>query len=101
MNAPFDRTRTSGAVVRAHYEAVALKTLLSIWRRKLLILAICLGAGGLALVAGLVLPKTYAAEAMIQIDFAQVNARETGATLNLDPASLVESWARRLRSHDV
>ncbi len=94
-----------GRSLTAHYEAVTGHALAVLWRRKLMIAAI---AGLSALAAGaasLALPPSYVAEVLLQFDFGQTqDVRGTGKSgpqIALEPASVVESEARIIRSFAI
>ncbi|GJE18446.1 GumC family protein [Methylobacterium marchantiae] len=93
-------------VVRHHYEGVAFGAAKVVWRRRLLILSM-MAAGLLGgLVALALLPRTYTADAIVQLDFGRdeqgrgtSSFQSTGPTL--DAAAIVESEARLLRSRAI
>ncbi|MRI54178.1 lipopolysaccharide biosynthesis protein [Methylobacterium sp. DB1607] len=94
-----------GRSLTAHYEAVTGHALSVLWRRKLMIASI---AGLSALAAGaasLALPPSYVAEVLLQFDFGQTqDVRGTGKSgpqIALEPASVVESEARIIRSFAI
>lgn len=104
---PFHEADPPGArpSLTAHYEAVTGHALAVLWRRKLMIAAI---AGLSALAAGaasMALPPSYVAEVLLQFDFGQTqDVRGTGKSgpqIALEPASVVESEARIIRSFAI
>lgn len=104
---PFHEAEPSGGrpSLTAHYEAVTGHALAVLWRRRFMIAAI---AGLSALAAGaasLALPPSYTAEVLLQFDFGQTqDVRGTGKSgpqIALEPASVVESEARIIRSFAI
>lgn len=94
-----------GRSLTSHYEAVTGHALAVLWRRRIMIASI---AGLSALAAGaasLALPPSYTAEVLLQFDFGQTqDVRGTGKSgpqIALEPASVVESEARIIRSFAI
>lgn len=94
-----------GRSLTAHYEAVTGHALAVLWRRRIMIASI---AGLSALAAGaasMALPPSYVAEVLLQFDFGQTqDVRGTGKSgpqIALEPASVVESEARIIRSFAI
>ncbi len=94
-----------GRSLTSHYEAVTGHALAVLWRRRLMIASV---AGLSALAAGaasLALPPSYTAEVLLQFDFGQTqDVRGTGKSgpqIALEPASVVESEARIIRSFAI
>lgn len=93
--------------LKAHYEERAGRNLKVLWRRRRLIAGIVAGSVAAAVVLVLfVLPKTYTAETLLQIDFGGGEAvgpaevrKEKVATL--DAITLVESEARVIKSRAI
>jgi uncharacterized protein involved in exopolysaccharide biosynthesis/Mrp family chromosome partitioning ATPase len=89
--------------LRSHYEAVTLRFLHALWRRKWLVSALVLAA----LCAGLFLlpflPKQYSSHALIKLDLNKSNPAEDAAPANvvLDPAALIEGEATLIRSRAI
>lgn len=81
------------------YEAYAIETLRTLWRRKYL-LGACVGGGLiLALILIAIAPKTYTATATIQFDFARVEVSKFAPpSAMMDAALLVEGQAQILRT---
>ncbi len=89
----------------AHYEAVTGHALGVLWRRRLMIAA-CAALSAIAVgAASLAMPPSYVAEVLLQFDFGQTqDVRGTGKSgpqIALEPASVVESEARIIRSFAV
>lgn len=95
------RAHRPPATLASHYDAVAFGVLAMLWRRRLLILAIGLAATLLAAIILTVTPQRYAADMMLQFDFARdepVSGARSGPNVSLDASSVVESEARIIRS---
>ncbi|HJE23213.1 MAG TPA: exopolysaccharide transport family protein [Methylorubrum populi] len=104
---PFHEAEPSGGrpSLTAHYEAVTGHTLGVLWRRRLLI-ASCAVVSALGVgAASLAMPPSYVAEVLLQFDFGQTQdvrgAGKSGPQIALEPASVVESEARIIRSFAI
>jgi Mrp family chromosome partitioning ATPase len=94
MNEQFKIDNLEKSDLRAHYEDVAANTLLSIVRHKLLIGALVLVALVLASLVIPLLPRKYAAEALVHPDLFSLEAGGKGAPrASIDAVSLVASQA--------
>lgn len=95
------RDHRPATTLSSQYDAITFNVLAMFWRRRALIVSV---AAGFALIAALVLailPNRYAADLVLQFDFARDDATGTGksaGSVNLDPSSLIESEARIIRS---
>jgi uncharacterized protein involved in exopolysaccharide biosynthesis len=91
----------------SHYEKELKAKLATIWRQKLLVLTAVTAGLVLGILAIFVVPKSYMAEAYIHggvaappgISADQVS--NTGPSISWDPAQLVETRSRLLRSHQL
>jgi polysaccharide biosynthesis transport protein len=94
----------SYAPVRAYHEQAVGNTLLTLWRRRRVIIGavvLCLMAAGGALV---VLHKNYTAQATIQLDLGQREAtpfNEQPAGVTLDASAIVQGEASIIRSRMI
>src|SRR5665213_1198920 len=89
------------ASLRAHYEGIAHDSLLTVWRRKFMIVAIVAAAVLLASVALVLVGPHYTGEALIQLDFSREDPpARAGAQpiVSIDAVALVDSAARVIRS---
>ena len=95
---PVQAPRTETAV--AYYETVAFDTLRALWRHRILIAAFVAAGLLLATLALAFVERRYTAEAVIHLDFAQIDpARAKGPpSATMDASVLVESEARLIRS---
>jgi capsular polysaccharide biosynthesis protein len=87
--------------VRKHYEGIAYETLKTIWRRRLMILAILLAAFLLASTALVLVGPRYTAEALIDLNFNSLEPTARGTSqpaVAIDPVALVDGAARVIRS---
>lgn len=104
---PFHEADPSGGrpSLTAHYEAVTGRALAVLWRRRLMIAALAALSALAAGAATLTLPPSYVAEVLLQFDFGQTqDVRGTGKSgpqIALEPASVVESEARIIRSFAI
>jgi uncharacterized protein involved in exopolysaccharide biosynthesis len=83
-------------------------TFASLWRRKLPIVAIVAAALALGIIAVLVMPKRYTAEAYIRGGFPTSNAvaagddkRSAAPSISLDLERVIETQSRLLQSHQL
>ena len=93
----------SGPPLRSYYEAKAFDFLAALVRRRLIIIAITIAAVSLALCAIPFMAKQYTADALIQLDLNQLRPPTAAGVPNvaLDPAAMVESEARIIRSRTI
>ena len=96
--------KRSSISLAANREQIAASTLMSIWRRRYLIVLMVLLGLAASVAALMLMPKVYSSEAVIQLELAhRTTARPAGGppTVVLDPAALVQNEARILRSRSL
>lgn len=100
---PIAEVQSDGVSLKSHYDASALAAVAALWRSKwwLLAIVVCALVAALAIIP--TLDKKYAADALIQLDLGQAQPSPLGAAANLalDPAAIVESEARIIRSRTI
>jgi uncharacterized protein involved in exopolysaccharide biosynthesis len=90
-----------------HTEVTLYLSLSSLWRRKLLIVAIVATALGLGIIAVLVMPQRYTAEAYIRgavtasDALAKNDEGSSAAIISLDLSRMIETQSLLLRSHQL
>jgi uncharacterized protein involved in exopolysaccharide biosynthesis len=90
-----------------HYEETLRLTVANLWQRKAFILATVATALVLGILAALLWPKRYTAEAYVRGSFAMPDAivgvgkANNGAYVNVDASLLVETRSRLLQSHQL
>jgi len=95
------RGQRSATTLASHYDAVTFDVLAMLLRRRVLIVSV---AAAIVLITALTLavsPNRYAADLVLQFDFAREDVGGPGkstGSVSLDPASIVESEARIIRS---
>src|SRR5262245_40460417 len=86
------------------YEKALRAMLTSVWRGKFMVLAVVSASLLLGIIAALVMPKTYTAEAYIHGGFDPPPVAtdiKTSALLAWDPSILIQTRSRLLASHEV
>jgi succinoglycan biosynthesis transport protein ExoP len=104
MNWAFQNPIRLEGNVRRHFESVGLNAMLTLWRRKRLILALMVLAMIGALAVLLTSEKRYTSNALVQIDFSrddQSGSARQGSGFPVDLAALVETEARFVRSRAI
>ena len=103
MSGLLDSLHTEHAAVGSYYQEGLVATIAKLWRRKLLVVATMVAALTLGIIAALVTPKQYTAEAYIRGGFTvagQKNATDA-LVLGLDAANVVQTRSRIMQSHQL
>ena len=103
MSSLLDSVHTENAALGSYYQGVLAATIAKLWRRKLLVVAMMVAALTLGIIAALVTPKQYTAEAYIRGGFTvagQKNATDV-VVVGLDAAKVVETRSRIIQSHQL
>lgn len=104
MNWAFQNPIRLEGAVRRHFESVGFSAMLTLWRRKRMILALIALALLVAAIVLLKSEKLYTSNALVQVDFGrddQTGNGRQGGGLSFDLAALVETEARFVRSRAV
>ena len=107
MSGLLDSVYTENPSLGRHYELVLRARLVTLWRRKWLVMAIVAAALVLGVIVTLLMPKQYTAEAYIRGGFIVpdlvTGSLEKGgaAVVGLDASQLVETRSRVLQSHQL
>lgn len=104
MNWAFQNPIRLEGAVRRHFESVGFNTMLTLWRRKRMILALMALALLAAAVVLLKSEKLYTSNALVQVDFGrddQTGNGRQGGGLSFDLSALVETEARFVRSRAI
>lgn len=104
MNWAFQSPIRLEGVVRQHFESVGFNALLTLWRRRRMILLLVALAGLAAFAMLSMSEKRYTANAIIQIDFNReevAGGTRQAASFTLDPSAMVETEARFVRSRAI
>jgi uncharacterized protein involved in exopolysaccharide biosynthesis len=99
-----DSVKVDGFVLSSHYEELALVTLASFWRRKLLIMTMVCGALLLGVLVSLLLPPRYTADAFMRVGFSSSensSGNGGGAIVSVDASLLVETRSRVFKTHQL
>lgn len=90
-----------------HSEAALYALLSSLWRRRFLILALVAAALALGIIAALLMPKQYTAEAYISAAVtvsdaaSKDNAGKSAGSISFDPSRMIETQSLLLQSHQL
>ncbi|RDJ24076.1 hypothetical protein DWF00_03005 [Bosea caraganae] len=104
MNWAFQNPIRLEGAVRRHFESVGYSAMLTLWRRKRMILALMALAALAALVVLLRSDKRYTSNALVQVDFGrddQTGNGRQGGGLSFDLSALVETEARFISSRAI
>lgn len=104
MNWAFSNPIRLEGVARRHFESVGFSAMLTLWRRRWMILALMALAVAGALAVLLLSEKLYTSSTLVQIDFSredQAGGGRQAPAIQVDPAALVETEARFVRSRTI
>lgn len=104
MNWAFQNPIRLEGAVRRHFESIGYTAMLTLWRRKRMILALMAVAALAAVVVLLKSERRYTSNALVQVDFGredQTGNGRQGGGLSFDVSALVETEARFVRSRAI
>lgn len=106
MRSILDSVHVESSSLGFHYTGVLRATLITLWRRKLLIVSAMTTALLLGGIVTLMTPKRYAANSFIHggftaSDLVSAGPGHSGATVGFDASQLVETQSRLLQSHQL
>lgn len=104
MNRAFSNPIRLEGVARRHFESLGFSSMLILWRRRWMILALMAlaVAGGLAVLR--LSEKRYTSSTLVQIDFSRddpAGGARQALGIQVDPSALVETEARFVRSRAI
>lgn len=106
MRSILDSVHVESSSLGFHYTGVLRATLITLWRRKLLIVSVMTAALLLGGIVTLITPKRYAANSFVHggftaSDLVSAGPGRSGATVGFDASQLVETQSRLLQSHQL
>jgi uncharacterized protein involved in exopolysaccharide biosynthesis len=106
MRSMLDSVHIESSSLGFHYTGVLRATLITLWRRKLLIASTMVVALLLGFIVTLMTPKRYEAHSFVHggftaSDLVSAISGRRGATVSFDASQLVETQSRLLQSHQL
>jgi uncharacterized protein involved in exopolysaccharide biosynthesis len=96
-----DSLKADRLPLRANYEGIVLATLATLWQRKLLIGTAIVVALLLGIIASLLIPPRYTANAFVRVAFVSTDTASTTGGIAIDGALMVETRSRVFKTHQV